>query len=132
MSVDAIGNFLTIIRNGLMVSKRSVEIPYSAIKLEIVKLLEQEGFIKGFTVLENDDSHKKMINVMLKYVDGESVIHEITRISRPGKRVYGKSDNLSYVIGKLGISILTTNRGIMTDKRAKDLSVGGEIICSVW
>lgn len=131
MSIDAIGDFLTIIRNGLMVSKRSVEIPYSTIKLEIVKILEQEGFIRNFSVSENENSHK-MIQVTLKYVGGESVIHELTRISRPGRRVYRKSDNLSYVIGKLGISVLTTNKGIMTDKRAKELSVGGEIICSVW
>lgn len=131
MSIDAIGDFLTIIRNGLMVSKRSVEIPYSMIKLEIVKILEQEGFIKSFTVVEDEEPHK-MIKVSLKYVGGESVIHELTRISRPGRREYRKSDNLSSVIGKLGISVLTTNKGIMTDKRAKELSVGGEIICTVW
>lgn len=130
MSVDAIGDFLTIVRNGLMASKRSVETPYSKIKLEIVKILKEEGFIKDFAVTEEDS--KKKIQLSLKYVAGESVIHELTRISRPGRRTYRKSDQLQYIIGKLGISILTTNKGIMTDKRAKALSVGGEIICSVW
>ena len=131
MSIDAIGDFLTVIRNGLMASKRSVQSPHSKIKLEIVKILKEEVFIREFTVSEEENS-KKNIQVSLKYVDGESVIHELTRISRPGKRTYGKSDQVKYVIGKLGISILTTNKGIMTDKRARELSVGGEIICSVW
>jgi small subunit ribosomal protein S8 len=130
MSIDTIGDFLTVVRNGLMVSKRSVETPYSKIKVEIVKILKDEGFIKDFVFTEEDS--KKMIKLFLKYASGESVIHEITRISTPGRRVYGKSDQIKNVIGKLGISILTTNKGIMTDKRAKDLSVGGEIICSVW
>lgn len=130
MSVDAIGDFLTVIRNGLMVSKRSVETPYSKIKLEVAKILKEEGFIRDFAIIEKDE--KKFIQISLKYVDGESVIHELTRISTPGKRVYGRSQQLKYVIGKFGISILTTSKGIMTDKMAKQLSVGGEIICSVW
>jgi small subunit ribosomal protein S8 len=130
MSIDAIGDFLTIIRNGLMVSKRSVEVPYSALKLEITKILEQEGFIKGFIVSEQDNH--KTIKVALKYVNGESVIHELTRVSKPGRRVYCKLNNLSPIIGKLGISVLSTNKGVMTDKKAQALSVGGEIICSVW
>ena len=131
MAIDAIGDFLTIIRNGLMASKRTVVAPYSKIKLEIVKILKNEGFIKDFEIVEND-SHKKEIKVSLKYVDGESVIHEITRKSKPSKRVYEKSTQMKCVIGKLGISIITTNKGIMTDKEAKQLAVGGEIICSVW
>jgi small subunit ribosomal protein S8 len=130
MSVDAIGDFLTVIRNGLMSSKRTVAAPFSKIKLEIVKILKEEGFIKDFAIIEEDS--KKKIQVSLKYVDGESVIHELNRISRPGRRTYGGADQLQVIIGKLGISILTTNKGIMTDKRAKELSVGGEIICSVW
>ena len=72
------------------------------------------------------------IKVFLKYVDGESVIHEITRKSRPGRRFFEGAATIEYVIGKLGISILTTNKGVMTNKKAKELSVGGEVICSVW
>lgn len=130
MSVDAIGDFLTVVRNGLMVSKRTVETPHSKIKLEVVKILKEEGFINDFVVTEDDSKQK--IKIFLRYVAGESVIHELTRISTPGRRTYGNANNLKKIIGKLGISILTTNKGIMTDKRAKQLSVGGEIICSVW
>ncbi len=132
MSIDSIGDLLTVIRNGLMASKRSVEAPHSKMKIEIVKILKDEGFIKDFNIVETENDSKKRIQLSLKYVDGESVIHEITRISTPGKRAYGKANQLKHVIGKLGISILTTNKGIMTDKKAKDLSVGGEIICTVW
>lgn len=131
MSVDAIGNFLTHIRNGLMISRRSIVAPYSNIKLEIVKILKTEGFIKDFSIVEHD-SVKKDIKVELKYVNGESVIHEITRESTPGRRVYAKADQIELVIGKLGISILTTNQGIMSNKQAQELSIGGEVICSVW
>ncbi len=130
MSIDALGDFLTVIRNGLMASKRTVETPYSNIKVEIVKILKEEGFIRDYSIIE--ENSKKKIQIALKYVEGESVIHELTRVSRPGRRMYGKTDNLKHIIGKLGISILTTNKGIMTDKKAKQLSVGGEIICSVW
>jgi small subunit ribosomal protein S8 len=130
MSIDTLGDFLTVIRNGLMISKRSVETPYSKIKLEIAKILKQEGFIKDYSVVE--ENNKKNIKISLKYVDGESVIHELTRISKPGKRIYNKAHQMEPIIGKLGVSIVTTNKGIMTDKEAKALSVGGEIICSVW
>ncbi len=131
MSIDAIGDFLTIIRNGLMASKRTVVAPYSKIKFEIVKILKNEGFIKDFELVESQ-SPKKEIKIFLKYVDGESVIHELVRESKPSRRIYGKSSQLKFVIGKLGISIVTTNKGIMTNKEAKQLAVGGEVICSVW
>lgn len=131
MSIDAIGDFLTIIRNGLMASKRSVVAPYSKLKFEIVKILKEEGFIKDFEIVE-EEPNKKMVKVFLKYVDGESVIHEIVRKSTPGRRVYERASQMKFVIGKLGISIVTTNKGIMTNKRARELSVGGEVICSIW
>ena len=131
MSVDTIGDFLTIIRNGLMVSKPFVVIPYSKMKFEIAKILKEEGFIKDCTVLEGD-SVKKAIKVFLKYVDNESVIHEITRISKPGRRCYSGSTTVKPVIGGLGVSILSTNRGIMSNRKAKELNVGGEVICTVW
>lgn len=130
MSIDAIGDFLTIIRNGLMASKRSVAAPYSKFKFEIVKILKDEGFIKDFELI--DEQNKKAIKIFLKYVDGESVIHEIVRKSTPGRRIYERASQMKFVIGKLGISIVTTNKGIMTNKRAKELAVGGEVICSVW
>jgi len=131
MSIDTMGNFLTIIRNGIMASKRNVIAPYSKMKFEVAKILKQEGFIRDVVVEENG-SIKKDIKVFLKYVDGESVIHEITRISKPSKRYYARSNELKPVIGGLGISVLTTGQGILTDKKAKELSVGGEVICTVW
>lgn len=131
MSIDTIGNFLTIIRNGVLTSKRSVCSPYSKIKVEIASLLKQEGFIKDFQIID-EDPIKKQLKIDLKYVEGESVIHEINRESTPGRRKYTKIDQIRPIKGKLGISILSTNQGVMTDKRAKELPVGGEVICSVW
>lgn len=131
MSIDTIGNLLTIIRNGLMVSKASVTVLSSKMNLALVQVLKDEGFIRDF-VQEVDDKGRGKINVLLKYVDGESVIHEITRISKPSLRKYTGHDSIRPVIGGLGVSILTTNKGVMTNKKAKMLGVGGEVICTVW
>lgn len=131
MSIDTIGNLLTIIRNGLMASKASVTVLSSKMNLALVQVLKDEGFVRDF-VQEVDDKGRGKINVLLKYVDGESVIHEITRISKPSLRKYTGHDSIRPVIGGLGISILTTNKGIMTNKKAKELGVGGEVICTVW
>lgn len=131
MSIDAIGDFLTIIRNGLMASKPLVVAPYSKIKFEIANILKDEGFIKDVELVAIDDQ-KKHIKIILKYVDGESVIHEITRISTPGRRKYNAAHRVNPVIGGLGLSILSTNQGVISHKKARDLSVGGEIICTVW
>ncbi len=131
MSIDTVGNFLTIIRNGIMASKKTVVAPYSRLKYQIAQILKDEGFLKDLSIEENSQGHKQ-IKLVLKYVDGESVIHEIKRISRPGRREYSSLANIAPVIGGLGISILTTHRGIITHKKAKQLNVGGEVICSVW
>jgi small subunit ribosomal protein S8 len=121
---------LTIIRNGVMSSKSFVTAPYSNLKFEIANILKNEGFIRNAAVVEEEN--KKLIKVFLKYVDGESVIHELTRISRPGRRDYKGVSRIRPVIGGLGVSILTTNKGILTNRKAKELGVGGEIICTVW
>lgn len=131
MSKDTVGDFLTIIRNGIMASKLFVEAPYSNLKLEIAKILKDEGFIKDIAVVDEIPA-KKMIKIFLKYVDGESVIHEIKRSSRPGRRYYTRVNEIQPVIGGLGISILTTSQGILTNKQAKEKSIGGEVICTVW
>ncbi|MBS1987691.1 30S ribosomal protein S8 [Candidatus Dependentiae bacterium] len=130
MSVDSIGDFLTIIRNGLMVKKRSVTMPSSGLKVNIASVLKAEGYVKDFQV--NDNDGKPVLTVHLKYVKGESVIHEITRVSTPGRRHYERSNNLERVIGGLGISIVTTSIGVITDAQARKQSVGGEVICHVW
>lgn len=132
MSVDVIADFLTIIRNGIMVSKSFVTAPYSKMRYSIAQILKQEGFITDFVIINADSDATKRLKVVLKYVDGEAVIHEIQRVSKPGRRVYAGNKEIKPVIGQLGISILTTSHGVMAHQRAKKLSVGGEIICTVW
>ena len=131
MSIDSIGDFLTIIRNGIMVGKLSVTAPYSKLKHEIARVLLDEGFIRDIVEIELD-SNKKDIRIDLKYIRGESVIHEIDRESKLGRRLYKGHDKFKPVIGNLGISIVTTNRGVMTNKKARSLGVGGEVLCTVW
>ena len=132
MSIDAIGDFLTIIRNGVMVSKSFVTAPYSKMRHSIAQILKNEGFITDFVILNADSDAEKKLKVVLKYVDGEAVIHEIQRVSKPGRRVYAGNKEIKPVIGQLGISILTTSRGVIANQKAKKLSVGGEVICTVW
>ncbi len=132
MSIDSIGDFLTIIRNGVMVAKPFVLAPYSQLKFAVAQILKDEGFIKDVELLEDEQQKLKKIKIILKYVDSESVIHKITRISRPGRRQYFGVKKIKPVIGKLGLSILSTNQGVITHKQAKKLGVGGEVICNVW
>lgn len=137
MSIDSIGDFLTIIRNGLMISRKFVISPSSKMKLAIAKILKDEGFIMDFELLEDDEGPKKSIKIYLKYVDGERVIHEIKRVSTPGRRCYAGLKQIKPVKGGLGISVLSTNCGVMTDKKAKMMakegtSIGGEVLCTVW
>jgi small subunit ribosomal protein S8 len=128
--MDVIGDFLTIIRNGIAVSRLSVTVPYSKLKNSIVDILKNEGFIKDFAI--ETEGTKKSLRIFLKYVDGESVIHEISRVSKPGRRMYRGFNDLRPVVGGLGVSILTTSHGVLTNKQAKARSVGGEVICTVW
>ena len=130
MSIDSIGDFLTIIRNGLMASKSHVIAPYSRIKFDIATILKDAGFVRNASVIEKDGWKK--IQVVLKYVNGESVIHEIDRVSKPGRRSYTGQLDIKPVIGGLGLSILSTNRGVISNHKAKKLNVGGEVICTVW
>lgn len=130
MSIDTIGNFLTLIRNGVSRSKPVILAPHSNLKEEIAIILKQEGYIKDFVTTSEDNF--KNLKIILKYEQGESVIHEITRISKPGRRVYCGASEFTPVIGGLGVSILTTPKGLMTDKQAKQLNLGGEVICQVW
>lgn len=132
MSIDSIGDFLTIIRNGIMASNQAVLAPYSKMRHQIANILWDEGFVKQVVVIEGQGITSKKIKLVLKYVDGESVIHNIKRISKPSCRMYSGIKEIKPVIGNLGISILTTNKGLLTDKQAKKNSVGGEIICTVW
>ncbi len=137
MSTDTIGDFLTIIRNGIARAKPSVLTPYSRMKEAIVEVLKAEGFIRDYGVVDHDPV-KKSLKIYLKYAGGESVIHELTRVSTPGCRRYAQirtrrgHHRIRPVIGGLGASILTTSRGVMTHKKAREVGVGGEVICTVW
>ena len=132
MSVDTIGNFLTSIRNAIARSKRFVEIPHSHINSQIAEILKNEGFIKDFAVVQGEESFRKQLKIYLKYVEGESVIHEIDRASTPGRRVYEGASKLRRVVGGLGVAIVTTSSGLMTDKEARERGIGGEVLCTVW
>lgn len=130
MSFDSIGNFLTIIRNAIARAKKLATVKYSVIKHKIVEVLKEEGFIKDFSIL-NEGVDKKLI-IYFKYMENESVIHEINQISKPGRRIYVDVSSIPTVIGGLGIAIMTTNKGVITNKKAKNIKTGGEIICTVW
>lgn len=128
---DPIADMLTRIRNGNNAKHDSVDIPASNIKKEIARILLDEGYIKGYDVI--DDGKQGIIRVELKYGKyNEKVLSGIKRISKPGLRVYVKSDEIPRVLGGLGIAILSTSKGILTDKEARKEGVGGEVICYVW
>ena len=131
MMTDPIADMLSRIRNANSARHKSVDIPCSNIKKEIAQILLDEGYIKGFDVVEDDK--QGMIKVDLKYSeDGEKVISGLKRISKPGLRVYVKCEDVPKVLGGLGIAIISTSKGIITDKMARQEKVGGEVICYVW
>jgi small subunit ribosomal protein S8 len=131
MMTDPIADMLTRIRNANSAKHDSVDIPASKIKKEIARILLDEGFIKGFDVI--DDGKQGIIRVDLKYgKNGEKTISGIKRISKPGLKVYAKSDELPRVLGGLGIAIVSTSKGMMTDRQARKENVGGEVICYIW
>lgn len=131
MMTDPIADMLTRIRNSNNAKHDSVDIPASNIKKELAQILLNEGFIKGFDCIE--DSKQGIIRIDLKYGQSkEKVISGIKRISKPGLRVYVKSDNVPRVLGGLGMAIISTSKGMMTDKEARKSSVGGEVLCYVW
>ncbi len=127
---DPIADFLTRIRNATMVNMVSVSMPNSKIKGAICQVLMDEGYIEGFTVVE--EGAKPTLIIKLKYFEGESVIEEISRISRPGLRTYYTRDDLPRVNGGLGIAIVSTNQGLMTDHAARRAGIGGEVLCTVF
>lgn len=127
---DPIADMLTRIRNGHMAQKQSVSMPSSTKKEAIAAVLQSEGYIDGYSVAEGE-SNKKTLTVELRYYQGKPVIDEIARVSRPGLRVYKSSDELPKVRGGLGVAIISTSKGIMADRAARNAGVGGEVICTV-
>lgn len=128
---DPIADFLTRIRNGNMVMHETVEVPSSKVKLSIADIMKQEGYIKEYEYIEDDK--QGVIRIYLKYgPNKEKVITGMKRISKPGLRVYVKKDEVPRVLGGLGTAVISTSRGLMTDKRARKEGLGGEVICYIW
>ena len=129
--VDPIGDMLTRIRNAQMRLSNKVKIPNSKFRAKILEVLKHEGYISDFKLVTND---KKIgiLSVNLKYSDGMPVIKEIKRVSKPGRRIYARADSISKIQNGLGLSIVSTSKGIMTDNDARNKKIGGEIICKVF
>lgn len=126
---DPIADMLTRIRNGQMAGHANVVMPSSKVKAAIAKVLEAEGYISAFSINENEG--KTELSVDLKYFDGKPVIEMVKRVSRPGLRVYKNKDELPKVIGGLGTAVISTSKGIMTDRDARQAGIGGEVVCYV-
>jgi small subunit ribosomal protein S8 len=135
---DPISDMLTRIRNAVTAKHARVDLPASRLKAEIARILQDEGYIQGFRLVEEPAAKegrqpRQLIRIFLKYgPHGEKVITGVERISRPGRRVYFRSDEVPPVLGGLGTSILTTSRGVMTGRAARKAGVGGEVLCNVW
>ncbi len=127
---DPLGDMLTRIRNAQMRKKSKVTSPGSRLRERVLDVLQSEGYIRGYSQLDQDG--KAELEIELKYYDGEPVIREIERVSRPGRRVYASVKNIPRVSNGLGVSILSTPKGVMSDVEARDQNVGGEILCRVF
>ena len=128
---DPIGDMLTRIRNAFHREKANVEMPYSKLRINVLEAMKREGYIKDIHVVEID-SAKKNINVELKYLKGESVIQEMNRISKPGRRVFSPIQDLPLFYNGLGTYILSTSKGILSDNEARDKNIGGEVLCNIF
>jgi len=128
---DPIADLLTRSRNAALIKKKEVMIPSSKLKTEVAKIFKEEGYIRNFKVI--DDKKQGILTISLKYGDDNtSVISGIRRISRPGRRLYCTRDSIPKVLDGLGTAVISTSKGLMTDKRCVDLGLGGEILCYIW
>ncbi|MEO0794742.1 MAG: 30S ribosomal protein S8 [Verrucomicrobiota bacterium] len=130
-SHDTIGDFLTLIRNASTAGQEVTTSRFSKLKAGVASILKDEGYIHGFAIREEGPGHK-FIDISLKYVDGRAAIVGIERYSKPGRRLYSGYEEIPKVLGGLGVSILTTSKGILKDRDARRAKVGGEVICKVW
>jgi small subunit ribosomal protein S8 len=130
---DPVADMLTRIRNANVAFHDDVVMPSSKLKVELAKILEQEGYITGSSVEDDSSSPAPRLRITMKYTpDRKRTISGIRRVSKPGLRVYSRADRLPRVLGGMGIAILSTNQGLMTDREARERHVGGEILCQVW
>jgi small subunit ribosomal protein S8 len=128
---DPIADFLTRIRNALTAHHERVDIPSSKVKVSVARILKEEGYIKNFKIIK--DNKQGVLRVFLKYTeDNKSVIRGLERVSRPGRRVYVGKDDIPPTLSGLGVGIVSTSKGILSDREARRQSVGGEMMCSIW
>ena len=126
---DPIADMLTRVRNGQKARKVSVSMPSSNAKVAVAKVLKDEGYITDYSV--DSEGAKKVLNIELKYFEGKAVIEEVRRVSKPGLRIYRSMDELPKVLGGLGVAIVSTSAGVMSDKQAREKGIGGEVLCIV-
>lgn len=135
-TIDPISDMLTRIRNAVMVGHTSVALPSSKIKVAIAKILKDEGYVAGYEVVDGKVSGSKILRIRLKYVgerrERRPVITGLERISRPGRRVYTGKNDIPWVLSGMGVAIVSTPKGVMTGQRARQLGVGGEVLCKIW
>jgi small subunit ribosomal protein S8 len=130
---DPLGDMLTRIRNGQQARKNIVSTPGSRMRSNVLEVLKREGYIRGFSKLDSEQTvNASELSIELKYYEGEPVIREIKRVSKPGRRVYSKINDLPRVFNGLGISIISTPQGVMSDNEARAANVGGEVLCQVF
>jgi len=128
---DSLSDLFTRLRNGMRAGHDRVDVPSSKLKESVLKVLEQEGFIASYRKVE--EAGRPVLRVGLKYDhEGEPIVSGLERVSRPGRRIYAKADAIPSVLGGLGVSIVSTSRGIVTDKTAREKRLGGEVLCNVW
>jgi len=133
---DPIADMLTRIRNAVMSGQVLVAMPSSKIKMEIAKILKDEGYLESFELVDNENPTQRVLRLKVKYVgerrERRAVISGLERVSKPGRRIYTKKQNIPWVLSGIGVAILSTPKGVMTGARARQLGVGGEILCKVW
>jgi small subunit ribosomal protein S8 len=133
---DPIADMLTRIRNAVMSGQALTAMPVSKVKVEIAKILKEEGYLEAFEVADGESATQKVLRLKIKYIgdrrERKPVLTGLQRISRPGRRVYTKKQEIPWVLSGIGVAILSTPKGIMTGQRARQLGVGGEILCKVW
>jgi small subunit ribosomal protein S8 len=131
-SNDPVADFLTRIRNATIAKKPTVLVPFSKLKLELANLLSSEGYISSVQIVNEESVATKSLEIGIKYLNGESVIKGLKKVSKPGLRKYAKAKYSPRVLSGLGVSILTTSQGLRTDRKARKDKVGGEVLCQVW
>jgi small subunit ribosomal protein S8 len=127
---DPLADLLTRVRNGQSANKATVSMPSSKLKVSVCRVLKQEGYIEDYSV-QATENNKSVLGITLKYYQGQPVIESIQRVSKPGRRVYKGADELPKVLGGFGVAIISTSRGLMTDKEAREGGHGGEVLCTV-